>query len=165
MSTLLDTNVLSELLRSQPAPAVLAWFAEQPSEGLFVSAVTQAEMMLGARLLPAGKRRKTLETALAAMFADDFAGRILPFDSASVDAYVELVSERRAMGSAHLPVRCTDRGHRETGWRPTGHPEHRRLPELQGCVDRPVDQAGLVSRPQPFSSARQPPGARRETCR
>ena len=52
MSMLLDTNVLSELLRSQPAPAVLAWFAEQPPESLFVSAVTQAEMMLGARLLP-----------------------------------------------------------------------------------------------------------------
>lgn len=64
MSTLLDTNVLSELLRSPPAPAVLAWFAEQPPESLFVSALTQAEMMLGARLLPAGKRRKTLEMAL-----------------------------------------------------------------------------------------------------
>lgn len=98
MSTLLDTNVLSELLRSQPAPAVLAWFAEQPPESLFVSAITQAEMMLGARLLPAGKRRKALEMALVAMFAEDFAGRILPFDSASVDAYVEIVGERREMG-------------------------------------------------------------------
>jgi predicted nucleic acid-binding protein len=98
MSTLLDTNVLSELLRSPPAPAVLTWFAEQPPESLFVSAVTQAEMMLGARLLPAGKRRKALETALVAMFAEDFAGRILPFDSASVDAYVEIVGERRQMG-------------------------------------------------------------------
>ena len=98
MSTLLDTNVLSELFRSQPAPAVLAWFAEQPPESLFVSAVTQAEMMLGARLLPAGKRRKALEAALGAMFAEDFAGRILPFDSAAVDAYVEIISGRREIG-------------------------------------------------------------------
>jgi predicted nucleic acid-binding protein len=98
MSTLLDTNVLSELLRSSPAPAVLAWFAKQAPESLFVSAVTQAEMMLGARLLPAGKRRKALEMALKAMFAEDFAGRILPFDSPSVDAYVEIVSDRRAQG-------------------------------------------------------------------
>ena len=45
MSTLLDTNVLSELLRSEPEPMVLAWFAAQPSETLFVSAVTQAEML------------------------------------------------------------------------------------------------------------------------
>ena len=51
MNTLLDTNVLSELLRSAPEPMVLAWLAAHPSETLFVSAVTQAEMMLGARLL------------------------------------------------------------------------------------------------------------------
>jgi len=98
MSTLLDTNVLSELLRSQPAPAVMAWFAEQPPESLFVSAVTQAEMMLCARLLPAGRRRKALEMALAAMFSEDFAGRILPFEPAAVDANVEIVSGRRDLG-------------------------------------------------------------------
>ena len=98
MSTLLDTNVLSELLRSQPAPAVLAWFSEQPPESLFVSAVTQAEMMLGARLLPPGKRRTALESALSAMFDEDFAGRILPFDTGAVPAYVEIVGARRSLG-------------------------------------------------------------------
>lgn len=98
MSTLLDTNVVSELLRAAPEPTVLAWFAGQPSETLFVSAVTQAEMMLGARLLPAGKRRTSLEAALGAMFSEDFAGRILPFDSAAVSAYVDIVSARRATG-------------------------------------------------------------------
>ena len=98
MSTLLDTNVLSELLLAKPSPAVLAWFAAQPSESLFVSAVTQAEMMLGARLLPDGKRRVTLEGALKAMFEEDFAGRILPFDAGAVPAYVSIVSERRALG-------------------------------------------------------------------
>ena len=60
MSVLLDTNVLSEILRTRPDPTVLAWLATQPANGLFVSAVTQAEMMLGARLLPAGKRRQRL---------------------------------------------------------------------------------------------------------
>lgn len=98
MSTLLDTNVLSELLRSAPEPAVLTWFAEQPSETLFVSAVTQAEMMLGARLLPRGKRRASLEIAIRAMFDEDFAGRTLPFDSAAVPAYVDIVSTCRAAG-------------------------------------------------------------------
>lgn len=76
---------------------MLAWFAEQPPESLFVSAVTQAEM-LGARLLPAGRRRKALAMALLAMFSEDFAGRILPFDSAAVDAYVEIISGRREIG-------------------------------------------------------------------
>ena len=98
MSTILDTNVLSELLRAEPAPAVLAWFAAQPVESLFVSAVTQAEMMLGARLLPMGKRRTALERALSAMFDEDFSGRILPFDSRTVPAYVDIVSERRSLG-------------------------------------------------------------------
>ncbi|MDP1901436.1 MAG: type II toxin-antitoxin system VapC family toxin [Rubrivivax sp.] len=98
MSILLDTNVLSELLRAEPEPLVLAWFAQQPSETLFVSAVAQAEMMLGARLLPAGKRRTALEAAVGAMFEEDFSGRILPFDSAAVPAYVDIISKRRAAG-------------------------------------------------------------------
>lgn len=98
MSTLLDTNVLSELLRAKPSPVVLAWFASRPPESLFVSAITQAEMMLGVRLLPAGRRRVALENALAAMFEEDFAGRILPFDASAVPAYVDIVSERRSLG-------------------------------------------------------------------
>jgi hypothetical protein len=98
MTTLLDTNVLSELLRAKPSPAVLAWYAAQPPESLFVSAVTQAEMMLGGRLLPAGKRRTALENALLAMFDEDFTARILPFDAGSVPAYFEIVSRRRSLG-------------------------------------------------------------------
>ena len=95
MSTLLDTNLLSELLRATPEAAVLAWLAARPAETLFVSAVTQAEMMLGARLLPSGKRRAALKAAVRATFDEDFAGRILPFDSAAVPAYVDIVSTRR----------------------------------------------------------------------
>jgi len=96
MSTVLDTDVVSELLRATPEPAVLAWFARQSPETLFVSSVTQAEMLLGARLLPAGKRRAALEAALRATFDEDFGGRILPFDSAAVLAYVDIVSTCRA---------------------------------------------------------------------
>lgn len=98
MSTLLDTNVLSELLRADPSPAVLDWFAAQSPEGLFVSAITQAEMTLGARLLPPGKRRTALGKALSEMFDEDFAGRILPFADGTVEAYVEIVCNRRSMG-------------------------------------------------------------------
>ena len=98
MSTLLDSDVLSELLRAAPAPSVLAWFAAQPAETLFVSVVAQAEMQLGASLLPAGKRRSKLEAAVGAMFSEDFEGRVLPFDSAAVAAHVDIVSLRRASG-------------------------------------------------------------------
>jgi len=99
MSVLIDTNVLSELLRAQPDSSVLAWFSSQPANGLFVSAVTQAEMMLGVRLLPAGKRRQRLEQALEAMFLEDFAGRILPFDSGSAVDYAVVVAARRRAGT------------------------------------------------------------------
>jgi predicted nucleic acid-binding protein len=98
MSTLVDTNVLSELLKAAPEPAVLAWFAQHRAESLFVSAVTQAEMTLGARLLPKGRRRDNLERAIQAMFDEDFAGRTLPFDSFTVAPYVDIVSARRAAG-------------------------------------------------------------------
>jgi len=98
MSTLLDTNVLSELLRARPEDAVLAWFARQPADSLFVSAVTQAEMLLGARLLPAGKRRAQLERALKAMFNEDFGERVLPFDASAAAAYAEVVVTRRSAG-------------------------------------------------------------------
>lgn len=98
MTTLLDTNVLSELLRADPSPVVLAWFGVQPAETLFVTVITQAEMMLGARLLPAGRRRSSLERQLAGMFDEDFAGRVLPFDMAAVPAYAEIVAQRRAAG-------------------------------------------------------------------
>ena len=99
MSILLDTNVLSELLRAHPDSAVLAWVASQPASALCVSTVTQAEMMLGARLLPAGKRRQQLEQGLEAMFLNDFAGRILPFDSGCAANYAVVVAARRRAGT------------------------------------------------------------------
>jgi hypothetical protein len=95
---LLDTNVLSELLRAAPDPAVVAWVVAQPGESLFVTSVTEAEMRLGVRLLPAGKRQQALEVAVAAMFAEDFAGSIRPFDTAAVPGYVDIVWKRRAAG-------------------------------------------------------------------
>lgn len=99
MSVLLDTNLLSELLRARPDTGVLGWFAAQPADGLFVSALTQAEMLLGARLLPAGKRRQQLEQALEAMFREDFVGRILPFDSSCTAPYAAVVASRRRAGA------------------------------------------------------------------
>jgi toxin FitB len=96
--TLLDTNVLSEMLRTAPSLDVVRWLAAEPVQTLYVSAVTQAEMVLGARLLPAGKRRLALQDALAAMFEEDFARRVLPFDSAAVPHYAEIVAVRRAAG-------------------------------------------------------------------
>ena len=98
MTILLDTNVLSEILRTSPDPAVLEWFSKQRDDELHVSAVTQAEMLLGVRLLPQGKRRQRLDDAMRGLFDTDFAGRVLPFDAPSVAHYVEVVATRRRAG-------------------------------------------------------------------
>lgn len=100
-SILLDTNVLSELMRSRPEQAVMDWFAERAGDVFYVSAVTQAEIMLGISLLPAGKRRDALSAAADEMFAQDFAGRCLPLDSASAVNYAAIVSGRRKAGLAN----------------------------------------------------------------
>lgn len=97
---LLDTNVVSELMRSQPDQAVMDWFAGRTGDVFFLSAITQAEIMLGISLLPAGKRRDALTVSAGGMFSQDFADRCFPFDSICVDNYAAIVSGRRATGQA-----------------------------------------------------------------
>jgi predicted nucleic acid-binding protein len=99
-SIILDTNVVSELMRSHPEQAVMEWFARRTGDVFYVSAITQAEIMLGISLLPAGKRRETLASAADGMFSQDFAGRCLPFDAAGAAIYAAIVSGRRRAGQA-----------------------------------------------------------------
>ena len=94
----LDTNVVSELMRPAPSEAVLAWFAAQDAADLYLSAIAEAELRRGAAMLPAGKWRDQLLVVMDAMIAEDFAGRILPFDSAAAQAFVLVSLERRAAG-------------------------------------------------------------------
>lgn len=94
----LDTNVLSELLRPAPEALVLAWLEQQPPVSVFTSAVTQGEILYGIRLLPDSKRRGKLWDAAVTIFNEDFAGRILSFDSDAAVAYAEISAARRAAG-------------------------------------------------------------------
>jgi predicted nucleic acid-binding protein len=94
----LDTNVLSELMRSQPAAAVFAWVAAQPRAALYTTSVNKAEILHGIAALPEGRRRATLAAAAEAMFTDDFAGRVLPFDEEAAIHYAEIVAARRREG-------------------------------------------------------------------
>ena len=102
---LLDTNVISELMRKSPDPAVEAWAIRHAVEDLYFSAVGEAELRYGAAIMPAGRRRDALvsdiETVLRAAFGD----RVLPFDSAAARAYADIVAMRRLAGR---PVTPTD---------------------------------------------------------
>jgi toxin FitB len=75
-----DTNVISELMRGDPHPAVLSWMAARPRSLLYTTYISQAEILHGIAALPEGRRRTALTAAAEAMFAEDFAGRLLPFE-------------------------------------------------------------------------------------
>jgi predicted nucleic acid-binding protein len=94
----LDTNVLSELLRAAAEPTVVQWASSQPLETLFTTTVTQAEMLYGVQILPAGQRRQRLEEAVTALFEEDFFGRVLPFDGEAAKAYARIAAQRKQHG-------------------------------------------------------------------
>ena len=94
----LDTNVVSELMRPSPNPAVEQWVATRPAARLFFSAVGEAELRYGVAILAAGRRCNALASAIEAMLREDFAGRVLPFDSAAARAYAEIAARCRAAG-------------------------------------------------------------------
>jgi hypothetical protein len=95
---LLDTNVLSELMRPAPSLIVETWMAGQPAASLFISTITEAELRYGLALLPDSHRRRQLAAQAEAMLVTDFAGRILPFDSAAASAYARIAAVRRHSG-------------------------------------------------------------------
>ena len=95
---LLDTNVLSELMKPAPDDNVVAWLGSQPPSSVYTTSITQAEILHGVGLLPAGKRRSNIEAAADAMFREDFAGRILPFGSDAAPPYARIAIERRRAG-------------------------------------------------------------------
>ena len=94
----LDTNVLSELMRPRPAQTVVAWIAAQPAASLFTTAIAQAEILYGVALLPAGRRRNGLAATVDAIFELDLAGRVLPFDSAAAREFAVIAASGRQMG-------------------------------------------------------------------
>lgn len=94
----LDTNVVSELMKSAPADAVARWVADQLATTLYTTSITQAEILHGIMLLPAGRRRGALEAAAEAMFDEDFGGRVLPFGGEAARAYAQIAAQRRRSG-------------------------------------------------------------------
>ncbi len=94
---LLDTNVVSEAMKPEPAPAVRLWLDQQIAETLYLSSVTLAEMLFGVAALPAGRRKQALSAALEGL-ADLFSGRVLPFDERAAAHYAELAVRARSAG-------------------------------------------------------------------
>lgn len=94
----LDTNVVSELMRPEPASTVLAWLREQPGDDLYTTAITVAEIRYGIARLPDGRRRAALDQAAREIFAA-FPDQVLAFDLAAADAYTDVVAHRDDLGA------------------------------------------------------------------
>lgn len=95
---ILDTNVLSELMRPTPAVQVSEWVAKTPPTQLFTTSITEAEILLGIELLPQGKRRQGLLRAAEDMFNEDLEGRVLGFESEAARPFAQIAAHRRSLG-------------------------------------------------------------------
>jgi predicted nucleic acid-binding protein len=94
----LDTNVVSALMRAEPDRVVVAWLDGLPPESLWTTSVTVFEIRLGLEILTEGRRRRQLEEAFAKTLEEDFENRILPFDQAAAQAAGRIAAERRRAG-------------------------------------------------------------------
>jgi toxin FitB len=99
---ILDTNILSAMMRLGGDPEVASWLDTQDERQLFTTAVSQAEILSGLAIMPAGRRRQAFERAAGEMF-DEFEERILPFDSTAATDYVELFALGRGAGRPAAP--------------------------------------------------------------
>ena len=95
---ILDTNVLSALMRKAPDVSVVAWLDRQPADSIWITSITLFESRLGLALLPAGRRRQLLEAAFDKLLIDDLENRVLDFDSAAANQAATLAAERQAAG-------------------------------------------------------------------
>jgi predicted nucleic acid-binding protein len=102
---ILDTNVVSEPLKPSPDAAVLGWLDRQGPATLYLTTISQAELLAGVLAVPAGKRRTELQRVLNVALVSLFSSRILPFGERSAAAYAQLVSAANAAGN---PIHFAD---------------------------------------------------------
>lgn len=96
----LDTNVLSALMQTQPDPIILAWLDDQAAESIWLNSITVFEARYGIALLADGQRKHDLQESFEQLLQDDFAGRILMFDQSAANYAAELAAQRKARGRA-----------------------------------------------------------------
>ncbi len=94
----LDTNVISELMRAYPEPKVFKWIEAQKPTNLAITAIGIAEIQRGILRLPKGKKRETLHGNFLAFIEDAFRGRVLPFDETSAYLYGEIAADKEKSG-------------------------------------------------------------------
>jgi hypothetical protein len=94
----IDTNVLSALMREVPDRPVVEWLDRQAAESIWITSITLFEARLGLPQLPKGKRRKALESAFDKLLVEDLEGRVLDFDQPAAEAAAQLAAGRQREG-------------------------------------------------------------------
>ncbi len=95
---IIDTNVLSALMRAVPDRPVVEWLDRQAAESIWITSISVFEARLGLALLPKGKRRQTLESAFSDLMVEDLEGRVLDFDQPAAEAAAQLAAGRQRKG-------------------------------------------------------------------
>ena len=103
---IVDTNVVSELLRPTPEPRVEAWLAARDGLDIYLTAISEAELRYGVAIMEQDKRRDALTETIDRILRDDMAGRVLAFDSAAAEAYATVAASRRAAGRPIAQADC-----------------------------------------------------------
>ena len=103
---ILDTNVVSEVMRDSPQEQVVQWLNNQIAGNLFITSITEAEIRTGIELLPDGRRRRNLAAAAERAFSLMFPERILSFDSNSARIYARIFATRRTVGRPISQADC-----------------------------------------------------------
>jgi predicted nucleic acid-binding protein len=95
---LLDTDVISQMIKDRPDSRVNAWFRRTENEEMFLSVVTLAELRLGVELLPNGAKRRELDEWISYDLMMQFGNRLLPIGLDIADAYASLVAQAQKSG-------------------------------------------------------------------
>ena len=103
---ILDTNVISELLRPAPEPKVEHWLSAQEGLNVYLTSISEAELRFGLAIMGNGKHRAALVDAVDRILREDLAGRILPFDSDAAQSYATIAASRRAAGRPIAQADC-----------------------------------------------------------
>lgn len=103
---IVDTNVISELMRRAPEPKVEQWLSAQDGLNIYLTSISEAELRYGLAIMENGKRRAALVDAVDRILREDLAGRILPFDSDAALSYATIAAARRAAGRPIAQADC-----------------------------------------------------------
>ena len=95
---ILDTNVLSALMRTSPDAAVVSWLDRQPADSIWVTSLTVFEVRFGLAVLPRGRKRLGLEAAFEKVLEEDLENRVLDFDAPAASAAARLAADRKNAG-------------------------------------------------------------------